>query len=231
MQRKLNRRVEFVQRGSYRETMDLLRLGKLDFAWICDYPYVYLQSQVRLLAVPLYQGRPYYRAYLIVPAANLHTTSVLQLRDMVFAYADPYSNTGYLAPRYELKRGREDPARFFRKTFFTWSHRGVVEAVASGLAHGGSVDSYIWDSLAIVEPELAAQTRIVSRSPEYGFPPVVAHRTTRQEDFAAMQQLLLGMAADPEGARILKRLNLDGFIPGEPALYNGVAHMMRAFGE
>ncbi len=52
------------------------------------------------------------------------------------ATPDPYSNTGYLAPRYELKRGKEDPARFFRKTFFTWSHRGAVEAVASGLAHG-----------------------------------------------------------------------------------------------
>jgi phosphonate transport system substrate-binding protein len=34
---KLGRSVEFIQRDSYRETMDLLRLEKLDFAWICDY--------------------------------------------------------------------------------------------------------------------------------------------------------------------------------------------------
>ncbi len=231
MERKLNRRVEFVQRDSYRETMDLLRLEKLDFAWICDYPYVHLQSQVRLLAVPLYQGRPYYRAYLIVPASNPHTSSILQLRNMVFAYADPYSNTGYLAPRFELRQANEDPVHFFRKTFFTWSHRRVVEAVASGLAHGGSVDSYVWDSLAVVKPELTARTRIVSRSPEYGFPPFVAHRSARDEDFAAMQRLLLDMAKDAEGVRLLGRLNLDGFSRGDPALYDSVAEMMKAFGE
>lgn len=231
MERKLERRVEFVQRDSYRETMDLLRLEKLDFAWICDYPYVHLKSQVRLLAVPLYQGRPYYRAYLIVPASNPHTSSILQLRNMVFAYADPYSNTGYLAPRNELREAKEDPVRFFRKTFFTWSHRKLVEAVAMGLAHGGSVDSYIWDSLAVVKPELTARTRIVSRSPEYGFPPFVAHRSVRNGDFGAMQRMLLGMAKDPEGAQLLKRLNLDGFTPGDPKLYDGVAEMMKAFGE
>lgn len=231
MQRKLKRQVEFVQRDSYRETMDLLRLEKLDFAWVCDYPYVHLQSQVRLLAVPLYQGRPYYRAYLIVPASNAHASSILQLRNMVFAYADPYSNTGYLAPRFELRQANEDPVRFFRKTFFTWSHRKVVEAVATGLAHAGSVDSYVWDSLALVKPALTARTRIVSRSPEYGFPPFVAHRSVRDGDFEAMQRLLLDMARDPEGAQLLKRLNLDGFIPGDPRLYDSVAEMMKAFGE
>lgn len=231
LERKLNRKVEFVQRNSYRETMDLLRLEKLDFAWICDYPYVHLGNLVRLMAVPLYQGRPYYRSYLIVPSSNLHTSSILQLRNMVFAYADPYSNTGYLVPRYELKKAGEDTERFFRKTFFTWSHRRVVEAVASNLAHGGAVDSYIWDSLAIVKPELTAATRIVWRSPDYGFPPLVAHRTARKQDFLAMQKVLLGMATDPEGLRILKRLNLDGFIKGDPSLYESVARMMQVFGE
>lgn len=231
LERKLDRKVEFIQRNSYRETMDLLRLEKLDFAWICDYPYVHLGNLVRLMAVPLYQGRPYYRSYLIVPASNPHTSSILQLRNMVFAYADPYSNTGYLVPRYELKQAGEDTERFFRKTFFTWSHRRVVEAVASHLAHGGAVDSYIWDSLAIVKPQLTAATRVAWRSPEYGFPPLVAHRTAREEDFLAMQNVLLGMATDPEGSRILKRLNLDGFIKGDPSLYESVARMMQVFGE
>ena len=64
MEAKLKRPIEIVQRDSYRETMDLLQLEQLDFAWICSYPYVYLRQQLRLVAVPLYLSRPFYRAYL-----------------------------------------------------------------------------------------------------------------------------------------------------------------------
>jgi phosphonate transport system substrate-binding protein len=231
MAASLQRPVEFIQRDSYRETMDLLRLEKLDFAWICDYPYLHLKQEVRLLAVPLYQGQPHYRSYLIVRKDNAEVQSMADLAGSVFAYADPYSNTGYLSPRYEIRQLGRDPSSFFRKTFFTWSHRKVVEAVASGLARGGAVDSYVWDTLAFVEPALAARTRVVWRSPEYGFPPFVSHRAVTAADFRLMQQHLLGMVSTGAGRRLLEHLHLDGFTVGSPALYEGVARMMRAFGE
>jgi phosphonate transport system substrate-binding protein len=231
MERKLKRRVEFIRRDSYIETMDLLRQRKLDFAWICDYPFVYFRSQVKLLAVPLYQGRPYYRSYLIVPASNQSTTSISQLSNKVFAYTDPYSNTGYLAPRYQLQQTGENPAQFFHQTFFTWSHRKAVEAVAIGLADGAAVSSHVWDTLAIVKPELTAATRIVSRSPEYGFSPLVAQPSVRDEDFRNMQKLLLEMATDAEGKALLRGLNIDGFTKGSPHLYDEVARMMKTVGE
>lgn len=231
MEAKLLQRVQFLQRDSYRETMDLLRLEKIDFAWICDYPYVHLREQVRLLAVPLFQGRPYYRAYLIVPAQTPHANSLQQLRGKIFAYADPYSNTGYLVPRYQLKMAGEDPTRFFGRTFFTYSHRKLIEAVADGLAQGGSVDSFVWDSLDKVSPDITRRTWVVSQSPEYGFPPFVAHRNSSKENFAAMQKMLLAMRTDPQGKSLLQRLNLDGFIAGDPRLYDLVAKMMGEFGE
>jgi phosphonate transport system substrate-binding protein len=231
MSASLQRPVEFIQRDSYRETMDLLRLEKLDFAWICDYPYLHLKQEVRLVAVPLYQGRPHYRSYLIVRSDNVRIRSIVDLAGSVFAYADPYSNTGYLSPRYEIRQSGRDPRSFFRKTFFTWSHRKVVEAVASGLAQGGAVDSYIWDTLAIIEPTLTARTRVVWRSPEYGFPPFVSHRSVSAADFQLMQHHLLDMAKTDAGRRLLEHLHLDGFTVGSPALYEGVSQMMRAFGE
>ena len=231
MAASLQRPVEFVQRDSYRETMDLLRLEKLDFAWICDYPYLHLKQEVRLLAVPLYKGRPYYRSYLIVRKDNSQFQSMADLAGSVFAYADPYSNTGYLAPRYHIRGLGHDPATFFRKTFFTWSHRRVVEAVASGLAQGGAVDSYIRDTLVHVDREMALRTRVIWRSPEYGFPPFVSHRSVSSADFQLMQKHLLDMSATEKGRGLLKHLNLDGFTIGNPSLYDGVARMMRAFGE
>lgn len=231
MEARLGVAVEFKQRDSYRETNDLLRLRQLDFAWLCDYPFLNLGDMVRLLAVPLYQGRPYYRSLIIVAADNRTVTGLKDLRNAVFAYADPLSNSGYLAPRYALHQQGENPQDFFRKTFFTWSHKKVVEAVAVGMADGGAVDSFVWETLARIEPELTARTRIVERSPEYGFPPFAAHRDVDPELFDAVQAFLLGMKNDTEGAALLDRLHLDGFVRGDIALYDGVADMMRAMGE
>ncbi len=231
LEKKLGHKIEFVQRDSYRETMDLLRLGKLEFAWICDYPYVHLKDQVRLLAVPLNQGKPLYRSYLIVSANDQHTRSLAQLRGKVFAYSDPYSNTGYLVPRYQLHQMDEDPNKFFSRTFFTWSHRKAIEAVATGIVQGAAVDSFVWDTLAKVDPKLTARTRIIARSPEYGFPPFIAHPAVSDANFRAMQAALIDMSRNAEGVALLQRLNLDGFIPGTEGIYKEVAEMMKALGE
>lgn len=233
LQKKLGRPVEFVSRDSYRETIDLIKRKKIDFAWVSDYPYVYLEDKrlARLLVTPLYQGRPYYCSYLIAPASDFKTKSLPQLKGKIFAYADPYSNSGYLVPRYQLQQAGEDPNRFFRKTFFTWGHRRIVEAVAQGLADAGSLDSFVWDTLSIIQPELTGQTRIVAKSPEYGFPPIVSRHTLSRADSTAMRQALLGMANDQEGARLLKQLNLSGFAPGDARLYDEVRKMMRVMGE
>ena len=231
LQSRLHRPVQFVIRGKDSNTLDQVRLHNLDFAWVSDYAYLRLKSQLRLVAVPLYWGRPYFRAYLIVPADDDLTSSLWQLKDRVFAYVDPYSTGGYLDPRHELWKAGEDSRQFFSKTFFTWSNRSVIEAVAQGLAAGGAVDSFVWESLVTTRPDLTAQTRVIALSQEYGAAPFIADRSVSNDDYRAMQRALLGMALDPEGAALLKRLNLDGFALGNDQLYDRVAAMVRALGE
>lgn len=232
LERKLLRKVEFVSRDNYRETIDLISQRKLDFAWVSTVPYVYLarRNYARLLLTPVYRGRPYYRAYFIVPAGDAKTMSLLDLEGKVFAYADAYSNTGHLVPRAFLRQAGKDPNAFFRKTFFTWSHRKVIVAVTEGLADGGSIDSFVWDTLSVIRPELTDQTRIVSKSEEFGFPPIVANSAVGKPDAAAMRSVLLDMARDPDGQALLKRLNIDGFIPGDTRLYDKVVRLQREFG-
>jgi len=231
LEARTNRPVEFVQRDRYRDTMDLLQQQKVEFAWICDYPYVVLKKEVRLLAVALNDGKPTYRSYLIVPARDVQTHSVNDLKGSVFAYADPYSNTGYLVPRFEIKQSGQDPTSFFKRTFFTWSHRKAIDAVAVGLAQGASVDSYVWDALNKVRPDITAKTRVAWTSEEYGFPPLVAQSNVPDADFLLMQDVLMNMKNDTHGRLLLARLNLTGFIAGSPKLYDRVAEMMRLFGE
>ncbi len=230
LERRLRRQVVFVQRGSYREVVNLLNQRLLDFAWLCGYPYVRHRDQMTLLAVPVYRGKPLYQSYLIVPVADTTTRSILDLRGKVFAHSDPDSNSGYLYTQYSLRRLNETPAAFFGKTFFTWAHRKVVEAVAVGLAQGGAVDGYVWDTLSLSHPELTGKTRIAERSPQFGFPPFVARASVAPAEFTAMQAVLVRMRADSDGAALLKRLNLDGFEAGSPALFDAVAEMSRAVG-
>lgn len=231
LEQRLQRPVQFVQRGSYRDVVALLMQAQLDFAWLCGYPFVRHRQQMKLLAVPLYRGQPRYQSYLIVPAHDRSTSSLLDLRGKVFAYSDPDSNSGHLFTLYTLLRLRESRTTFFAKTFFTWGHRKVVDAVAVGLAQGGAVDGYVWDTLALLHPELTARTRIVERSPAFGFPPFVARQSIGSADFAAMQSVLLQMRDDAEGQRLLKRLNLDGFEAGQASLYDSVLAMSRAVDE
>lgn len=225
LEKKLGRSVAFVQRGSYREIVDLVRNGKIDFAWICGFPYVRHRHELKLTAVPLWRGHPTYQSYLIVPADDLATRSVADLRGRVFAYSDPDSNSGYLYPQYLLTTLGESPGRFFSRTFFTWAHRKVVEAVSEGVAHGGAVDGYVWETLAELRPELTRATRVMKRSHDLGHPPFVARPDIPRRDLERFREVLVGMAADPEGAELLGLLRLDGFIPGQPALFDGIAYM------
>lgn len=225
---QLRRPVRFAQRGSYREILDMLAEAKLDCAWLCGYPYVRLKDRLDLVAVPLYAGQPLYRSYLVVPARDRVTRSILDLRGKVFAFSDPDSNSGWLVPQVELKRAGVDAGTFFKKSFYTWGHRKVIEAVAAGLAQGGAVDGYIWDSLARLHPELTGATRVAWRSARFGFPPVVARRGA--DAGGALRQALLNMARTPPGQALLAHLNLDGFTPGEPALFAGIEANWRYLG-
>jgi phosphonate transport system substrate-binding protein len=230
LEKRLQRPVVFVQRGRYREITELLQQQKLDFAWVCGFPLVANPQHMKLLAVPVFNGKPLYRSYLIVPASDRQTRSILDLRGKAFAFSDPDSNSGYLFPTYTLIRLNERPADFFSRSFFTWAHRKVVEAVAAGLAQGGAVDGYVWETLQRSHPQLTSRTRVVRKSPEFGHPPFVARSSIRRGDFVAMQRVLVEMSDDAQGANLLRTLNLDGFTPGDLRLFDGIARMVMVVG-
>ena len=230
LQNKLHRPVEFVNNRKFPDSIVQLHVGKLDFAWVTDYPNASIGYPVRLLAVPLYKGRPFFTSYLVVPVGDTQTTTLLQLKGKVLVFADPTSNS-HIEHRYTLMKAGEDPRRFFRKVFFTQVHRESVEAVILGLANAAEVDNFAWDAMVRDHPELTLQTHIVAMSQEFGAPPLVANHFVSKEEFADMQKVLVGMAQDPEGLKLLKRMNLDGFISGEEKNYESLVQMKKALGE
>lgn len=222
---RLGQPVALVQRRTYQEITTLLLTGQLDAAWICGFPFVQYRDQLSLVAVPVYRGQPLYQSYLIAnardPAAGLE-----DLRGGVHAFSDPDSNSGFLATRYELAVRNETPTSFFRRFFFTYGHRNVVRAVASGLARSGSVDGYVWEVMAQAEPALVAATRVVRRSDRHGFPPIAC--LTAREDSPALRALGAALAAMPDhadGREVLAMLRLDGFQTVPRSHFDSIAAM------
>lgn len=231
LERQLAADVRFVRRASYAEIVDLLLQNQLDFAWLCGFPFVAHRADLDLVAVPVYRGRPLYQSYLIVPAKDDRTQSLGELKGRVFAYSDPNSNSGYLFVQYRLARMGELSSGFFRRTFFTGAHRAVIDAVSRQLADGGAVDGYVYDAVVSLNPTLGRQTRVVERSPYFGFPPIVTHRRVESTLRRRFAEVLFGMSDNAEGQRLLGALFLDGFDAGDAHLFDDIAQMARTVSE
>lgn len=222
---KLTVPVQFLQRGSYREIVELLLSGAAESAWLCGYPLIQYPERIEALAVPVYNGAPLYRSHLIVSTRDATTAHPADLNNAVFAYSDPLSNSGYLVPRMAMiQRGRH-PDRLFRRTFFTYGHRRVIDAVRTGLASAGAVDGYVWDTVAMQNPAAVSGLRVAWRSETFGFPPIVVARHVTGEVRRSLQSTLVGMHQDPVGRAVLKALNLDRFETPVAGLFDSIAKL------
>ena len=218
---RLGRPVQLIKRRTYQEITALLLSGQLDAAWVCDDPYVQHEDQFALLAVPLYRHEPLYQTYVIVSEGS-KAQSFDDIRGTVHAFSDPDSTSGFLVTRSLLALRHTTPAQFFRTFFFTYGHRNVVRAVATGLAESGSIDGYVWDVMREREPELINKTRVVYTSEKLGFPPIVGLKSAQETTAAkAISAAFLQMPTDPLGRQILAILELDGFTKANPDLYQG----------
>lgn len=222
----MGRDIDLVQRRTYQEITGALLDGSVDAAWVCGYPFLQHQAQLTLLGVPVWRGQPLYQSYLIASVED-DAASLEDLRGGMHAFSDPDSNSGFLVTASDLARIGETPDTYFARTIFTWGHRNVVRAVAGGLVRSGSVDGYVWEALAAVEPELVARTRIVAKSEWLGFPPFAA-RTDRMADadISALQLALLTMGRSEAGRRALDLLFLDEITEPDIGLFDGIAARM-----
>jgi phosphonate transport system substrate-binding protein len=224
--RKCGTEVQLVQRRTYEEITTLMLSGQLDAAWICGYPFAQYRSDLALVAVPLWRGKPLYQSYIIVPA-DRDVSSIDDLGSDLHAFSDPNSNSGYLVTTALLAERKQRPDTFFRKTIFTYGHRNVVRAVASGLAQSGSVDGYVWEVMEELEPELTKKTRILRKSEELGFPPVACLRKNSDKPrIRTLRNALIEMKHDIEGKNVLRLLRLDGFSDEPESVFDQIADKM-----
>ena len=216
--RLLGRPVLLLHRRSYAEINQLLAKGDADVAFLSSGAYMVYgkKEDVRLLAMPERSGVNYYFSYVIVPRTS-RIESLAELRGRRFVYVDPMSYSGYLELRAYLRKMGEDPERFFRSSYFTYSHDDSLRAVADGLVDGGVIASLTYDYYQEYAPAMLEQVRIVQVLPGSGMGPVVARRDLREAD--AVQEILLHLDEDAEAKEAMEQLLIDRFVPPQLELY------------
>jgi phosphonate transport system substrate-binding protein len=148
------------------------------------------------------------------------------LRGTVFAFTDPLSNSGMLAPAYVLaKELKETPDSFFRDHRFTYSHDNSILSVAEKLYDGAAVDSLIWEYLDRKESKWTAQTRVIYKAGPYAIPPVVVSPGIDGELKKKLASAFLTMHEDPRGRDILKKVWIDRFTVIEDSAYDSIREM------
>jgi phosphonate transport system substrate-binding protein len=225
---KLGKRLVLVQRKTYGQINEMLGQGDVDLAFLCSGPYVAGKNKYgfELLAAPEVKGSHFYNAYLIVNR-NSGLEGLGDLKGKTFAFTDPDSNTGYLAPIGWLKKLGTTPEEFFGSTVYTYSHDNSILAVSKGLVEGASVDGLIWDFYTNSNSEMTGKTRVIYKSEDFGIPPVVAGKHVSGDTKLAVKRALFQMREDPEGAAILDKLMIDRFVEADDSWYDSIRRTMQ----
>lgn len=231
LERKVGRPVEVVQRKTYEETYDLLRLGSLEVAMVCTYVYALAHEEIGLevLGAPEVGGKAQYQSYVIVKSDS-GLAQFSDLKDRRFAYTDPLSTSGYVYPLARIKALGKEPGSFFSFITYTYSHDNSIQAVSEGLVDGAAVDSLVYDHWVRLNPELGAKLRIIERSEPLPSPPVAVTKTLDPKLRESIRQAILHMHEDEEGRKILDSLGVDRYVPQDDSQYDIVHDLARQAG-
>ena len=228
---EMGREVALIQRPTYAEVNDLVKASTVDLAFICSLAYVQGNRDfgMDLLLAPQIAGQTVYYSYLIVPE-NSDAQDLEDLRGINFAFTDPLSNSGRLAPTYQLHLMGDTPDSFFTSHVFTYSHDNSIRAVAEGLVDGAAVDSLVYDQMVASDPELASKTKVIAAWGPFGIPPVVVNPELDTELKGQLQDIFLNLDVSVEGRRILNNLEIDRFVRVDDHIYDSIRQMVTQLG-
>ena len=217
--------LEYVEHAAPASLEMLWRRRDLGCALMCGFPWATWNSgdlpRPRLLAVPAARGTPVpgtYRTEIVVRAdSTFHALD--DLHGARFAYTTPTSQSGYQAARAlfaPLARG----APFFRAAVGPLvTPRAVVDALASGDADAGPLDSYWLQLLRLHEPGTALRLRTLTCTPWTAAPAFVCSGGVDEAVADALARALCAGGRDPRLAELRATLALADIVAPDVRAY------------
>lgn len=215
------------------ESLDQLRSGDVDFAFLCGLPYVRLRREprppVELVAAPVleglrYQGRPIYFSDVIV-SADSPVTAFEELRGRSWACNGFDSHSGCLIVLHRLLQMGED-ARFFGRVDVSGSHQQSIRRVAAGEVDGAAIDSQVLAVELRDHPDLCDRIRIIDSLGPSTNMPLVASAAASQSLRHEVAEVVAGLGAEESDRRGLAPGLFRGFVEVEDPAYDDIRQML-----
>jgi len=212
---------------TYAEVISDIKDSKSDIAYVCSSTYTLLKDKqhAQLLAIPIINGKDVYYSN-IIALKDTKYKSLLDFKGKIFAFTDPDSTSGSVAPTYEILTHGEKISIFFSNLIYTYDHGESIKAVLDGFVDGASVDSLVLIQYAKKHPKDTQNLRIVQQLGPYTISPIVARSNLSKKEFKQLQNLFLNMHNTKIGKEILNHLNIDRFEKPGTQAYTKVYTML-----
>jgi len=204
--------VKIIFSKTYAQMNALIKENKVDVAYVCNSSYTKLEKEKTgvLLAIPIVEGSDKYYAY-IISKKEMKAESILDFKDKLFAFTDPDSNSGSIAPKYHLLNQNIDIKTFFKSHIYTYAHGESIKAVIDGFVDGASVDSIVYSRFGQKYPNEIKKIKIVQKLGPFTNSPIVVRSGLPKKKFYALRNSFSTMHLDAYGKTILEKLSLDRF--------------------
>lgn len=219
--------IEILFSKTYKQMNKFIKDGKVDVAYVCNSSYTVLKKEqaAKLLAIPIVDGSDQYYSYIITQKEQAFQ-SLLDFKDKIFAFTDPQSNSGSIAPSYFLYANGKMPSSFFRSFIYTYEHGESIKAVVDGFVDGASVDSIVFTRFGEKYPQKIETVKVIQKLGPFTNSPIVVRSSLSPYKFQILQDAFLKMHQDPYGKSILDKLSLDRFAMPSNQDYTAVADML-----
>ena len=233
LERELSRKVKGFVTHDHAAAVEALAADQADISFMGALPYVLARARIgaEILLSEVYRGKPYYAGAIFV-RGDSPIRELAQLRGRDIAFADPISESGYLYPLDLFAAARlvprgTDPRRFFHRVYFAGGYQQAIQAVAEGFVDAAGVSIY---ALMLLPPEQQAKVRSIALTP-----PIPSHAVIARKDLepALRDAFVAAMLAlnRPDRRHLLAHVyGPDGYVRANPADYERVAELARAYG-
>lgn len=216
-------------------SLDQLRDGPVDVAFLCGLPYVRLcrsmPPPVRPLAAPVlaeprYGGQPVYFSDVIVRRES-PCQSFADLRGRSWAHSRDDSFSGCLLARYHLRLMGETEA-FFGSVTYSGRHQASIRAVVDGEVEASAIDSHVLGIERRRDPELETKLRVIAVLGPSPIPPVVVSARVTPETAARLRDAFCKLHADPVSRPVLRQGMIERFAPIDDRAYDDIRRKLAA---
>ena len=221
--------IQLVILSRYGNIISNFQSAKMDGAFFGSFTYAlaHVKLGVDVLARPEgLDGASTYHGLIFV-RKDSGIGSLEQMQGKRFAFVDKATTAGYLLPLAYFQQHKKNYRTFLREYYFTGTHEDAIYDVLNKKADMGAAKNTVFDRLAQSDKRISEELVVLAQSPEVPENALAVRKGLDSALKSRIQNELLTMDSDPEGAKVLKAFGARRFILTRDSDYRAVYDYVR----